>query len=183
MKLKPPAPVAEWAGMPTGAGHAGQRCSRCGPRSIRWLRRLLALALVGAAGTAGTAGAMAVGGVSDDAAAPPPQRRGAGAVATAAIAAAPAAVAADAAAMTLSSATIDAVDPAAGRITLRGRPVALHPTALRVVDPAGLRLAGAQSLRAGMAVRFALEQAAADAGTSAAAGARRIVLIYIDRQP
>ena len=90
---------------------------------------------------------------------------------------------------------IDAVDAEGRAITLRGKPVPLHPTRLRVVGPGGQALSGARALRPGMQVRFALD-AEARAGRPGAAGAsqtlagadavpaaRAIVLIYIDSQP
>jgi hypothetical protein len=91
-------------------------------------------------------------------------------------------------ALDLVAARIDAVDATATSITVRGRPVPLHPTLLRVLGPGGKPLGGPRLLRAGMQVRFALEPepaapaSAATARTGAAAEqpARRIVLIYVD---
>ncbi len=76
-------------------------------------------------------------------------------------------------ALDLVSARLDAVDSATGRVLIRGRLVPLHPQALRVIGPGGQAMAGAASLAAGQAVRFALEPGNAPE--------RRIVLIYIDR--
>ncbi len=94
-----------------------------------------------------------------------------------------------AATLDLVSARIDAVDLAAGTITLRGQVVPLHAQQLRVLGPGG-QLLGPRSLRAGQPVRLALETlqpvAAATTATAASAAAagptapRRIVLIYID---
>jgi len=98
---------------------------------------------------------------------------------------------ATAATLDLVSARLEAVDLGANTITLRGQRVPLHATQLRVLGAAGQTL-GPRSLRAGQAVRLALEPAApppaesASANSSAATGAttsapaRRIVLIYID---
>jgi len=102
---------------------------------------------------------------------------------------------ADAPTLELVNARIDAVDAEAQAITVRGKPVPLHPTRLRVVGPGGQALSGARALRPGMQVRFALEpelrvgRAAAAGAPQPAAGAdarpatRPIVLIYIDSQP
>jgi hypothetical protein len=102
---------------------------------------------------------------------------------------------ADAPALDLINARIDAVDAEARAITVRGKPLPLHPTRLRVVGPGGQTLSGARVLRPGMQVRFALEPepragrvAAAGAadpagGADALPAARPIVLIYIDSQP
>lgn len=76
-------------------------------------------------------------------------------------------------ALDLAAGRLEAVDAAAGRIIVNGRAVTLDGARLRVIGPAGQRLAGASSLVAGQQIRFALEP-----GT---APARRIVLIYIDR--
>lgn len=84
----------------------------------------------------------------------------------------PAGVAA-APALDLVAARLEAVDSAAGRVVVHGKSVALDSAGLRVIGPAGQRLAGASALAAGQQIRFALEP-----GT---APARRIVLIYIDR--
>jgi hypothetical protein len=78
----------------------------------------------------------------------------------------------------LSSGVLEAVDAAHHRITVRGTTVLLHPSALRVFGPGGAALSGAQALRPGMTLRFALEPASP---ASAADSVRRIVLIYIDR--
>lgn len=83
-----------------------------------------------------------------------------------------------AATLDLVSARLDAVDLAAGQVTVRGQRVPLHAEQLRVLDRRGQNL-GPRGLRAGQAVRLALEPAvAAQAGNPAPA--RRIVLIYID---
>lgn len=78
----------------------------------------------------------------------------------------------------LTRATVDAVDLAKGLVTLGGQALPLHPSGLRVVGAGGLRLSGADALRAGLRVRFAREPAVnpgvADDAT------RRIVLIYIE---
>jgi hypothetical protein len=100
---------------------------------------------------------------------------------------------ATAATLDLVAARIEAVDLAAGSITLRGQSVPLHASQLRVLGAGGQPL-GPRSLRAGQAVRLALEPVAepalaatATAGVAsapttapAAPSARRIVLIYID---
>lgn len=143
------------------------------------LTRATALAAAVLAGAAGGAHAVAV--ASGNTAPDAPAR---GAVA------APA-PGADAAAPSLLAARIDAVDANAGTITLRGRPVPLHPTQLRVLGPRGQALGGARALRAGMQVRLALEpetpviaSPAAVAGTRQPAvpapAPRRVVLIYVD---
>ncbi len=102
---------------------------------------------------------------------------------------------ADAPTLDLVSARIDAVDAGARAITVRGKPLPLHPTRLRVVGPGGQALSGARALRPGMQVRFALEPEApagrattagasqTTAGADAAPATRPIVLIYIDSQP
>jgi hypothetical protein len=77
----------------------------------------------------------------------------------------------DAPALELISAVIDAVQPERGQIVVRGKPVPLHPTRLKVLYNG--QSASASALAAGQSVRFALD---ADA-----AGPRRIVLIHIDR--
>ena len=80
--------------------------------------------------------------------------------------------------------TVDAVDPAKGQLTVGGRVLPLHPSALRVVGASGLRLSGADALRPGMRLRFAREpalQAAPPAATDDTA--RRVVLIYIEPSP
>ncbi len=81
---------------------------------------------------------------------------------------------------------IDAVDQAAGTITVRGQVVPLHAQQLRVLGQGG-QVLSQRSLRAGQLVRLALEPlqpAAAVAAASAVAASpavpRRIVLIYID---
>ncbi|MEK8049627.1 hypothetical protein AACH10_05190 [Ideonella sp. DXS22W] len=85
----------------------------------------------------------------------------------------PSASAASAPALDLAEGRLDAVDLAAGRVVINGRPVALHPQGLRVIGGAGQALAGPAALVAGQRVRFALEP-----GTAAQ---RRIVLIFIER--
>jgi hypothetical protein len=81
----------------------------------------------------------------------------------------------------LVSARLDAVDLAAGFVTVRGQRVPLHATALRVLGRGG-QVLGPRGLRAGQAVRLAFDPApqASAAAASAPAPARRIVLIYID---
>lgn len=97
----------------------------------------------------------------------------------------------DAPTLSLMSARIEAVDAEGRAITVRGKPVPLHPTQLRVLGPRGQPVGGARALRPGMQVRFALEpevtvSAAPPASTArpgaapAEVPARRIVLIYID---
>jgi hypothetical protein len=93
----------------------------------------------------------------------------------------PSASTASASTLDLVSARLEAVDLGAGSVTVRGQRVPLHATALRVVGRGG-QVLGPRSLRAGQAVRLALDtpaQAPA-AAASAPAPARRIVLIYID---
>ncbi len=94
--------------------------------------------------------------------------------------------AAVAATLDLLPARITAVDLAAGTITVRGQTVPLHAQQLRVLGPGG-QVLGARALRAGQAVRLALEPAAGAASAAAQAStqntaqpARRVVLIYID---
>lgn len=83
---------------------------------------------------------------------------------------------AKATALVLSAGVLEAVDLAAGQVTIARQRVGLHPTALRVVGPQGQAIAaGAQALRAGAAVRFALEPAELPARE------RRIVLVYLDK--
>lgn len=94
-------------------------------------------------------------------------------------------------ALDLVAARLEAVDLAAGTVTLRGKPVPLHPQALRVLGNGG-QVLGMRSLRAGQQVRLALEPAAPPSTPPAAASGppgvsaagkpaeRRIVLIYID---
>lgn len=84
-------------------------------------------------------------------------------------------------ALDLVSARLEAVDQGAGSVTVRGQRVPLHATALRVLGRGG-QVLGPRSLRAGQAVRLALEPAAPApaASANAPAPARRIVLIYID---
>ncbi len=92
----------------------------------------------------------------------------------------------------LVAARLEAVDLAAGTVTVRGQRLPLHAAQLRVLGNGG-QLLGPRSLRAGQAVRLALEPAApavpavaasapvaAAPGAIPAAPARRIVLIYID---
>lgn len=79
----------------------------------------------------------------------------------------------------LVAARIDAVDLAAGTVTVRGQRVPLHASALRVLGRAG-QVLGPPSLRAGQMVRLALEAPARAGSANAPAPARRIVLIYID---
>ena len=98
----------------------------------------------------------------------------------------------DAPTLSLVSGRIEAVDAEGRAITVRGKPVPLHPTQLRVLGPRGQPIGGARALRPGMQVRFALEPEVAVAAVAAPAGAarpgaapaeeapRRIVLIYID---
>ncbi len=136
------------------------------------------------AALAGTAGAVAVAGPGGTA---EQGRR--------LVLAAPA-VGATAPTLDLVSARLEAVELGAGTVTVRGQLVPLHAAQLRVLGPGG-QLLGPRSLRAGQAVRLALEPdapllPAADASAptsatsavtpaaSSAAPARRIVLIYID---
>ena len=70
------------------------------------------------------------------------------------------------------TAVIDGLQLARGEITLRGKPVALHPTRLRVLTSDGRRGELAM-LHVGQAIRFALDDAPAPD--------RRIVLIQIER--
>jgi len=96
----------------------------------------------------------------------------------------------DAPTLSLMAARIEAVDAEGRAITVRGKPVPLHPTQLRVLGPRGQPASGARALRPGMQVRFALEPEVAVAAAPASAArpgtapaevpARRIVLIYID---
>lgn len=92
--------------------------------------------------------------------------------------AAPADPGAAAGTMALASGVLGQVDAAAQRVTLNGHPVLLHPTGLRVLSSQGQPLGGVAALRSGMVVRFALEPAGGRAEAE-----RRIVLIYVDRQP
>lgn len=78
---------------------------------------------------------------------------------------------------------ITAVDLAAGRIHIDGAPLAWVAEGLRVIGPDGQRLAGPASLRAGQQVRFALEPLAPTAITDPQRSTRRLLLVYIDRQP
>lgn len=70
------------------------------------------------------------------------------------------------------SAVIGGLQLARGEITLRGKPVALHPTRLQVLTSDGRRGEPAM-LHVGQAIRFALDDAPAPG--------RRIVLIQIER--
>lgn len=81
----------------------------------------------------------------------------------------------------LVAARIEAVDLAAGSITVRGQQVPLQAGGLRVLGRGGQQL-DPRSLRAGQAVRLALDPAVPGrvASGTAPAPARRIVLIYID---
>ena len=90
----------------------------------------------------------------------------------------------------LMAARLEAVDPAALTVTVRGQRVPLHPERLRVLG-AGGQVLGVRALRAGQTVRLALEpmqptaaapaaKASATGAAKADASARRIVLIYID---
>lgn len=78
---------------------------------------------------------------------------------------------------------ITAVDLAAGRVHIDGAPLAWTAEQLRVIGPDGQRLAGAAALRAGQQVRFALEPLAPGAITDPQRSTRRLLLVYIDRQP
>jgi hypothetical protein len=148
---------------------------------------LAALALVlGLAGSASQA--MAVAGMGGA----PPARR-AGSDAPALPSAAPG--------LELVAGRIDAVSADGRSITLRGKPLVLHPSALRVVGPGGQALRGASALRPGMRVRLAFEPelhaaapatpgasahvrpATAGSAASAPLTERRIVLLYIDSLP
>lgn len=84
---------------------------------------------------------------------------------------------APAAGLTLAQGVLGAVDSRSMRITINGQMLPLHPSQLRVMSPQGQTLGGAAALRAGMVVRFAQE------GAAAAEAERRVVLIYVDRQP
>lgn len=75
----------------------------------------------------------------------------------------------------LASGVVQAVNLEKGTVTLGGKVVGLHPTQLRVFGPSGHAESGAGALRPHMHIRFALENSTAEL--------RRIVLIYIDRQP
>ena len=83
----------------------------------------------------------------------------------------------------LVSARLEAVDLVAGTVTVRGQRVPLHASELRVLGGRGEVLA-LRHLRAGQAVRLALEPvapaAAAAVASAAPAPVRRVVLIYID---
>jgi hypothetical protein len=84
----------------------------------------------------------------------------------------------------LVSTRLDAVDLAAGTVTVRGQQVPLHAVQLRVLGNRG-QVLGRYRLRAGQAVRLALEpeapvQPAAAASAATGAPVRRIVLIYVD---
>ena len=93
------------------------------------------------------------------------------------------AAAANAPTFDLVAARLEAVDQAAGTVTVRGQRVPLHASVLRVLGSRGEVLA-VQHLRAGQAVRLALEPVAPTAAASAApAPVRRVVLIYIDGSP
>lgn len=95
------------------------------------------------------------------------------------------AAAAPATSLDLFAARLDAVDPAGGTVTVRGQRVPLHPSQLRVLGQGG-QVLGPRSLRAGQAVRLALEPLAPPApaaSAATAAPARRVVLIYIDGSP
>ena len=70
------------------------------------------------------------------------------------------------------SAGIGGLQLTRGEITLRGKPVALHPTRLQVLTSDGRRGEPAM-LHVGQAIRFALDDAPAPG--------RRIVLIQIER--
>jgi hypothetical protein len=142
-----------------------------------WAITWLALALAAGAGNAWAIAAPESGATV---AAPGP----------AAAAARPAASSPTESALSLVPGRIESVDTAAGTIVLHGgMPVPLHPTQLRVLGPRGQPLAGVRALRAGMAVRVALEpepavKAAAVPGLRASAPSapppRRIVLIYVE---
>lgn len=95
-------------------------------------------------------------------------------------------------ALALMAARIDAVDSVGQTLTLRGKPVPVHPTALKVLGPQGQALAGLRALRAGQPIRFALEAEPAAVPITpealvrppaAAPPERRIVLIYLDALP
>ncbi len=79
---------------------------------------------------------------------------------------------ADAPAVEWISGVIGGLQLARSEITLRGRPVALHPTRLRVLTSDG-RPGEPAMLQVGQAIRFALDDAPAPG--------RRIVLIQIER--
>ena len=77
----------------------------------------------------------------------------------------------DAAAIELIAAVIDELRLDRGEIVVRGKPVPLHPTQLKVLRDG--QTAGVAALRPGQAVHFALD--------AEASGPRRIILIQIDR--
>ena len=77
---------------------------------------------------------------------------------------------ADAQTLELISAVIDEVQSDRGQIVVRGKPVALHPTRLKVLQ--GGQSASAAALRPGQSVRFALD--------TEPSGTRSIVHIQID---
>ena len=89
--------------------------------------------------------------------------------------AAPAAATRNTPTLDLVTAVVQAVDLKKGTVTLGGKAVGLHPTQLRVIGTGGRAEAGASALRPGMRIRFALEPS-----TTAV---RRLVLVYIERQP
>lgn len=87
---------------------------------------------------------------------------------------------ANAPALDLVSARLEAVDQAGGTVTVRGQRVPLHASMLRVLGSRG-EVLSLRNLRAGQAVRLALEPVAPTAAASAApAPVRRAILIYID---
>ena len=89
----------------------------------------------------------------------------------------------------LLAARIEAIDPAGQWLRLLGQQVPVHPTALRVLGASGPLAGGLPALRAGQAVRFALEPdspppAAAQPGRPAPAAApRRLILLILESQP
>ena len=121
-------------------------------------RLLMALCTIAAAAAPSPATATAVAGPAG--AAEPGRRVGVAAPAVR-----------DARTVELIPAVIDAAQVERGLLVLHGKPVALHPTQLRVLR--GGQGATAASLQAGQAIRFALEP---DVGQP-----RRIILIHIDR--
>ena len=81
---------------------------------------------------------------------------------------------------------IEAVDSAGRWLQVQGQPLALHPTALRVLGPQGPLARGVADLRPGQAIRFALEPvpvSVSPAQALAAAGRQRIVLILLEARP
>jgi hypothetical protein len=129
------------------------------------MNRLIGIGLLGLGLAGATTGATAAMVAGQGSAGAPVQRS---------LTAAPV-VPATAATVELVGGVIEAVDATRLTLTLRGKPVALHDTRLQVLDAGGHSVGGVSSLRPGLRIRFALEPGQAPD--------RRIVLIYIDRQP